>query len=788
MKRLQAAAIALMSLCAAWAAKGEVWDNPTTEYGTYYGDGFFIPAIDVTRVELGDTETAVHMTVNLRSDYPNFSFKFAKDTYILANGKQYPVVSADGIEFDKDTKTGADGKLDIVFRFPPLPKDTKAFDFIEGDWPDAIQVKGIRPVEERHKMLIPSYWRNEKTGDWEIAFLGDHAIYDCKVWDMAADINAKSGEANITLTNNGKTLAVKVGKNKNGKRTIDIDGKKGTYEMITNRFMPDYPTKDTRTDFVDTDYKMDSATVVGWIMDMPEPVRNMKTFNVQVHDFYLYESVDYVADLDSLGRFSIKVPLWNSSEAFLDWERCVVHTMLEPGKTYFLLYDFKEGRRLWMGDDARLQNELFRFPLDWKKIRYERGEDFDKYLASADSLIKAQHAYADSICAAHPTLSTRFNLYRKGNSTWEQAYLLCQAHFWCEEHKMSDNIKQYAFDNFWTKMPKPYTLHRDFRLFLYYYLDEDIGGIEGSINTLDFLDELVESPEEAKTLRDMNDSMNAMSEKVLAIEDEKERERVANEYIANNVAFFQKRDEMYNAIISRPKAQDVIRKLLFLKRLQSQLHKLDSIGADQTIKDMWVAKSAYGDLDQRHLPLHQESMDSVRAWIANPQVLAGIEAKNEYYVALANKEFDKLALKTNSNVQGMTEGKEILDKLLEPYKGKIVLIDIWGTWCGPCKEALSHSQEEYARLADYDIQFVYFANHSPNDIWETIIKEHNVTGDNVTHFNLGDAEQEAIERYLRINGFPTFKLVDKQGNVLDMKVDARNLDALEQVIKTLSEQ
>ena len=784
MKRLQAAAIALMSLCAAWAAKGEVWDNPTTEYGTYYGDGFFIPAIDVTRVELGDTETAVHMTVNLRSDYPNFSFKFAKDTYILANGKQYPVVSADGIEFDKDTKTGADGKLDIVFRFPPLPKDTKAFDFIEGDWPDAIQVKGIRPVEERHKMLIPSYWRNEKTGDWEIAFLGDHAIYDCKVWDMAADINAKSGEANITLTNNGKTLAVKVGKNKNGKRTIDIDGKKGTYEMITNRFMPDYPTKDTRTDFVDTDYKMDSATVVGWIMNMPEPVRDMKTFKISVHDFYLYEEIDYVADLDSLGRFAIKVPLWNSSEAFLDWERCFVHTMLEPGKTYFLLYDFKEGRRLWMGDDARMQNELLRFPLEWKSIRYERGEDFDKYLASADSLIKAQHAYADSLCAAHPTLSTRFNQYRRDNTTWQQADLIGQARFYCDGQKLPANGKQYVHDNFWTKLPKPYTLHRATRFFLYYALDDAIRENSFSFNPLEFIDDIAESPEEAKNLRDMCDSINAMNEKFFAIEDEQERERVAKEYYANNEAFLQKVNETFTSVFNRPKAQEV----MLLKQLQNDIHKLDSIGADQTIKDMWVAKSAYDELEQHHLPMPQVAMDSVRAWIANPQVLAGIEAKNEYYVALANKEFDKLALKTDTNVQGMTEGKEILDKRLEPYKGKIVLIDIWGTWCGPCKEALSHSQEEYARLADYDIQFVYFANNSPNDIWETIIKEYNVTGDNVTHFNLGDAEQEAIENYLHINGFPTFKLVDKQGNVLDMKVDARNLDALEQVIKTLSEQ
>ena len=69
----------------------------------------------------------------------------------------------------------------------------------------------------------------------------------------------------------------------------------------------------------------------------------------------------------------------------------------------------------------------------------------------------------------------------------------------------------------------------------------------------------------------------------------------------------------------------------------------------------------------------------------------------------------------------ISEGEALLKKILEPYKGKFVLLDIWGTWCGPCKEALSHSTEEYARLKDYNIEFLYLANRSPQDSWENVI-------------------------------------------------------------------
>ncbi|MDE7455457.1 MAG: TlpA family protein disulfide reductase [Prevotella sp.] len=776
MKRFLIATLgALLCFISIGAQKTTVWNNPTTEFGTEYGDGFFYTAIDVTKVELKDTETNVFVTLRLRSDYPQYLFLFTKNTYLLANGERYPVVSADGIEFDKYRQTEADGKLDMVFHFKPLPRDTKVFDFIEGDNERAYQVKGIRPVEERHKMLFPSYWRNEQTGNWDIAFLDNYAIYDCKVWDMQADVNHKTGEAKITLTHNGKNINVLVGKNKKGKRTISIDGKKALYSMITGRFLPDYPMKDTRTDFVDTNYKMDTVTIVGWKKDMPAHHRGEKFFNFAVNDLFLDEQTEYYAEMDSLGRFTIKIPLINSSEFFCDWSRCCLRTMFEPGKTYFLLYDFKEGRRLFMGDDARLQNELFKYPLQWKSIRMERGADFDKYIASTDSLIKTQHAYIDELCRQHPMLSTRFNLYHKGNTTWQQAQAFGQARFNATDHCLTDNARKYAYDNFWTKREKPYTLHRDFSHFMSDYINDVINR---SFNTIDYIEELAANQEELEVLKVWKKMMEEANQAINAVSDMEEKQRIANEYNTK----YAKEIKQVEAIVNSSHFQQGT----FCIGIKHQMQQLDSLGADQMLKSAWVARLAYQQLDHDRKSMSQQVMDSLKAWINNPTVSESIEKRNNHYIALENREFDKLILNTGKDVAGMTEGEEILKKLLEPYKGKIVLIDIWGTWCGPCKDALSHSEEEYARMAKYDMQFVYFANRSPMDSWENVIKEYNVTGPNVTHFNLPAEQQSAIERYLQVYSFPTYKLVDKNGNVLDLQVHARDLNGLEELVKTLS--
>lgn len=769
-----------------WAKeKTTVWEQPTTEYGTSYGDGFFNTALDVTKVELKETETLVYMTISLRSDYPDFRFQFVSDTYLKAADKRYALISVDGMELNQFTQTNKNGKLDVVFHFQPLPQDTKSFDFIEGEIERAFQIKGIKPVEERWKQLFPSYWRDDQTGDWELALFEDFAIYQCKFWDYElCDVNPKTSEAEIAMRNGNDELKVKVGKNKKGKRTMQIGQKKVVYSMITSRFMPDYPRKDTRTDFVDSGYKTDTITVAGWIKDMPEQFKQQKTFEFAHNSFITGEEQSVHADLDSLGRFIAKIPVQNSSEFFCDWSRCFVRTMFEPGKTYFMLYDFKEGRRYFMGEDARLQNELFKYPLDWESLRMEKGADFAPYIASADSLIKAQYAYIDELCKAHPTLSTRFQQYRKGNTLWLQARDFGQSRFRGKNHELSENAKKFAYDTFWTKLEKPYTLHRELHDFLEDYLDDATNNQRYAIRITiqDQNMELYASNDEELAL--LTRWQNWALETTAAIEaasTTEEKQRIAQEQNDENAELI----EAVNKILNGPRANKVINGQFLVQQLKVGRQVLDSLNADPLIKDIYLSSQAYDMIDNRRTSLLPQILDTLKTMISNPMCLERVEALNARYLAIENREFDKLVLKSSEDLADLSEGEALLKKILEPYKGKFVLLDIWGTWCSPCKEALSHSTEEYARLKDYDIEFLYLANNSPQESWENVIKEYNVSGDNVAHYNLPAEQQAAIERHLDVHSFPTYKLFDREGNLLDIEVDARHLEELVRLLEQL---
>jgi thiol-disulfide isomerase/thioredoxin len=414
----------------------------------------------------------------------------------------------------------------------------------------------------------------------------------------------------------------------------------------------------------------------------------------------------------------------------------------------------------------------------------ERGMDFDQYIASTDSLIKAQHAVIDALCEAHPTLSARFNIFRKGNTLWQQARCFGQARFHNQQGmQLSDNARRFAYDTFWTKMDEPYTLHRDLSAFLGDYLD-DASRARNAIfnfNIRDNFEELASNKEELALLTRWSKWIDQVTPLIEAEPTLEAKMAKAAEVNGQNAELIKEVDKIFQS----PKNAKIINGGLLVNTLKEHLLTLDSLQAAPLIKDIWLTRQALANIDHERTSLLSNTMDSIKAMIANPVCIAMIEKQNDHYLAIENREFDKLVLKSSDNLANISEGEALLRKLVEPYKGKFVLLDIWGTWCGPCKEALNHSTEEYARLKDFDIQYLYLANRSPQSSWENVIKEYNVSGPNVAHYNLPEEQQTAIESFLNVHAWPTYKLFDREGNLLDLDVDPRNLEDLANLLERM---
>jgi thiol-disulfide isomerase/thioredoxin len=220
--------------------------------------------------------------------------------------------------------------------------------------------------------------------------------------------------------------------------------------------------------------------------------------------------------------------------------------------------------------------------------------------------------------------------------------------------------------------------------------------------------------------------------------------------------------------------------------LRDNLALLDSVGSNQTLRDIYIARDLYTRINVMHKSLEPAYIKYAEDNIKMPYALEQVKTLNDKYVAIEKMDMSKLAkLNKGSELEGMSDGEKMLRKLCEPYKGKFILLDVWGTWCGPCKKLLSHSQEEYERLKDFDLVYLYLCNDSSDESWQNVIKEYNVVGPNVVHYNLPKEQQSAIEHYLNVHSFPTYKLIDREGNVLDLDVSAHDLEGLAKLLEKI---
>ena len=103
--------------------------------------------------------------------------------------------------------------------------------------------------------------------------------------------------------------------------------------------------------------------------------------------------------------------------------------------------------------------------------------------------------------------------------------------------------------------------------------------------------------------------------------------------------------------------------------------------------------------------------------------------------------------------------ENILQAILDRYKGKAVLIDMWATWCGPCRAGHKAMAPMKEQMKGQNVQFVYITSpSSPMSTWQEMIKE--IDGD---HYYLTKEQYSYILAKYESSGIPTYAVYNTQG-------------------------
>lgn len=125
------------------------------------------------------------------------------------------------------------------------------------------------------------------------------------------------------------------------------------------------------------------------------------------------------------------------------------------------------------------------------------------------------------------------------------------------------------------------------------------------------------------------------------------------------------------------------------------------------------------------------------------------------------------------------DGKELpFKEIINQYKGKKVLINIWASWCGDCIKGMPRVvalQEKYK-----DVAYVFLSLDKNDEEWKAGIKKYNVIGD---HYFLTSGWKGDFGSFVNIDWIPRYMVIDENGKITLFKAvhadDGRVIKVLE---------
>lgn len=206
----------------------------------------------------------------------------------------------------------------------------------------------------------------------------------------------------------------------------------------------------------------------------------------------------------------------------------------------------------------------------------------------------------------------------------------------------------------------------------------------------------------------------------------------------------------------------------------------DVIGFDSGLfYDMLVAHAYTIQLEEDKHPFSERQVENIKM-----------------YFSSNNANFVKILLKSNDALKSLIEhnndlnicevplvNKEVLmDSILNRYKGHVVLVDFWATWCGPCLEGHKSMKSLKDELKDKGVKFVYFTTvSSPKLLWDGKIKE--IGGE---QYYLSNESWEYLLDAFGFEGIPSYLIIDKEGKVKEKFTGFPGVDKMKEMLEKLN--
>ena len=179
------------------------------------------------------------------------------------------------------------------------------------------------------------------------------------------------------------------------------------------------------------------------------------------------------------------------------------------------------------------------------------------------------------------------------------------------------------------------------------------------------------------------------------------------------------------------------------------------------IEQLWLTKYFSQYLEMANLNLTKNNMDVINQYIKAPYLkkpLLQLYEKVKY-----QQENPKFASDSILKELGNSTAAEIIDSVRANNKGKVVYVDCWATWCGPCRAEMPETDKLIKEYKNKQVVFVFLNIDSERNVWKTSLSQLQI---GKQHYWLNKKQSTELRSTFQINGIPYHFFIDKNGTII----------------------
>ena len=677
------------------------------------------------------------------------------------------VIKAEGVDMTKliNWEKGKD-KISYRLFFPRLDPKVSKIDFgepVEHAW----QIFDIVVREKAIHSVIPNQllgnWFSPENGHWAFSLFDSLAIYNNKVWQYES-VKPINDLLEIKLSKNG--LETQIFVKSNGQSNCQL----GLSETELNRFTKDvsilknFKYKDSKG-FETPVLQPGKVIYSGFIHGFTKRL-GTQTGIINFYDQLTNLQKSYIVKIDDDGYFNVEFPLDFPQNVSVTLPSGIERVFFEPGKDLFQLINswIPEYPSLFSGESAEVNFGL------------QETETINPNLGSiTDGITEMNQAqYIDYLLAIKKEKQDILNKLKTDQSVCPKVFQIqnLNIEYWAAQNiiNFNQNLRMtniYANQKLKAEEQKPF-IPREIDINLlrkikdtpinnsyafisseyfsllgvlkYMEIDRPLGSEFYLLSALEaqLAKEKVEFTEKEKSLLAfVNTSLGNTP-------DDNMEQKLFNEYGMAMQKFEQKYMAEYSKISNTHYQENLNSNLLQI------FGSSKGLPADVNLLQNYLQKINTTEA------LSEDDFKKVKNEISTDYL-------KEYAISEFYKKKAKLEMNSSSKTTEVkTEGDEIFDSIIKKFKGKVIYVDFWATWCAPCRDGIEQIKPLKAELADKNIVFVYITNPtSPEKAYKEMIP--NIRGE---HFRLSQDEWNYLVKKFNIYGIPHYALVDKTGKLI----------------------